>query len=276
MPEIAGPLFKLPKGYLSPSAIGAYLKCPYSYYLRYIEGVRPNKVQDNLLIGVAAHAALEMNNASKIQTKEDLPAKTVVEKFNDDLSGQIKRNEEAGSPPAWETNETDIRTEGSDHLSHYMRHKAGDIQPLKVEEPFDAFIGGVRVQGRIDLIHASTQKVEEGTSEAACRIADYKVGNKARSTDEARRSHQLGIYALVKDTPTVEFITLVRNAKPKVTTSSAALMPEDLKRTANVVVSVATAITKGNFPFTDPTSWACSEKWCSEWHACPQGGKLKP
>lgn len=264
---------KLPRGYLSPSAVGAYLKCPYSYYLKYIEGVKPLVASDNLLLGSAAHAALETNNLNKINTGDDLPTAQVVSVFQDSLSQGIRKSLDEVCPPDWSTSEDDARETGAACVEQYMTKKAKTIYPKAVEVPFSGTVGGVPVQGKIDLIRSDAPPDQP---EGRRAVADYKFVAKAKSSNEARMSVQLGVYAEVTGLTDVEFISVVKTAKPKVETTPVSLLPEDLKRTANVVAGVANAISAGVFPYTDPSSWACCQKWCSEWHACPQGGKLRP
>lgn len=264
MPELK---YKLPKGYLSPSAVGEYLKCAYGYYLKYIEGVRPIKASESLMAGTSVHAALELNYTSKLSSGSDLATPTVVATFQDALSDQLRRAMQECQSPDWDTCESDARATGALALTKYMEIMAPSIIPIATELAVEGSIGDVPVQARIDLL-----RDDQGNR----RVSDFKHSSKPKTIGDAVRSPQLGAYSILEQVDRVELITLPKTKSPKPVAASVTLTDADRQRTENLFKSVAQAITAGVFPYTDPASWACGEKWCSVWHACPQGGKLRP
>lgn len=252
----------LPKGYLSPSAVGLYLGCPQQYYLRYIE----NKKSVNAVAlseGKAMHTVLETNNNHKVKTNSDIALHSIVQCWNDTWSTEAKLVED------WaETTQDAVAVEGERLIQLYHRYYAPNIhpkQPGNVEREFLVNVMGVPVYGKIDVVNC----VDE-----VPRVLDYKVSKTAHSEAEAASSIQLGIYSLAADTQDVGYLTLVKAKKePKVVLEKTTRTPRSLTRVESVVKSVRDAIAMGNFPYTDPSTWRCTAKYCGLWYACKQGGK---
>lgn len=251
---------KLPKGYLSPSAVGAYLSCPHSYYLRYICDT-PSTTTPPLVEGTSMHEVLETNNRNKVKTGEDMAATDLTTLWLDTWATKKKEVTQ------WDdSTEDDIAAKGSSLISTYRtthahRYKADTEGSIETE--IKTYIGGVPVLGYIDLING-----KDGPT-----VVDYKVSKTAHSEAEAADSIQLGVYALATGIHRVSYCSLVKTKEPKVVAVTADRTPMSLGKVERVVASVSTAIKAGNFPYTDPTAWKCSMRYCGVWHACPQGGK---
>lgn len=253
----------LPKGYLSPSAVGTYLGCPQQYYLRYIEGKQSINVV-NLAEGKAVHAVLETNNNYKALNQRDIPLPSVLQCWNDTWSDEAKRVED------WmETSQDMVAAEGERLLQIYHRYYAPNIDPkttANVERDFLITVLGVPVYGKIDVVnqHGDTP-----------HVLDYKVSKTAHSVTEADSSIQLGLYSLATDIPNVGYLTLVKAKKePRVVLEKTVRTESSLTRVKNVVRSVRDAVAAGNFPYADPSTWRCTAKYCGLWYACKQGGKM--
>ena len=255
-------------GRLSPTQITMYLRCPLQYFHRYVRGSKePPGVA--LIEGSAHHASLEMNNKHKVNTKEDLPVKLVVEKFEDDFNTKKK---DIGD---WEKETTEsVISRGRGILKVYFSEFAPKLQPELVEHEFILNIGSVPVLGYMDV----AGKVENNKNVAV----DYKVVSRAKTQAEILGDIQLGFYGwglkkklLFEDSSTDNnlpvfsgFCMLKKTKRPEVEWSCCKITNNRLLWLRQLVLHVAHSIQKGSFPPCDPTSWACSSKFCGYYKEC--------
>lgn len=256
------PKWNLPKGYLSASAVEAYLACPYSFYLHYVEG-KDSLTSPPLIEGGVLHGVLEASNHRWVDTKEHLPEKELHEKWDDEFSA------EKGKVEDWGDDKEDlIRERARAFLSRYMGYYATGITPEghgDIESKVEGTIHGVPMLGFIDVVSNFYRDDPE--------IVDYKVVKSAKTEGEAENSIQLGVYAHLKGLRRVKYVCFTKTKEPQVKAVSAERTERSIERAGNVVRSVAEAVSKGNFPFADPCSWKCSMRYCGVFYACPQGGK---
>lgn len=252
----------LPKGYLSVSAVDTYLTCPYSFYLQYIEGIQRPLRSVELFEGSMGHEALEFEGTEKLKRGDEVPKKELLEFYGDNFSTQ---KDDAN----WKDSEDkpdDILERGQVHLAKYATHYARKFTPLPggVEKKIETTIGGVPVIGYIDRI------IEDDGQE---RIVDFKFTGKAKSLSDVEDGLQMGVYALAEGKRKVEMTCFTKTKDPEIKRVQGTRNDRSLEKTVNVFRSVSEAIKLGSFPYCSPDSWKCREKWCSVWHACPQGGK---
>lgn len=247
---------QLPKGYLSPSQIDMYLRCPMQYKHRYVDGiVSPPGIA--LVEGSSHHEALALNNQNKIKTGDDLGEGEVVDAF---AASFEKRKVEIED---WEGEDVDtVVGRGRKMIKAYMSDFAGSFRPVKQEFDVSAKVGDVEVRGITD---ASGAVKERPT------IVDYKTVSRSKSQAELESSLQLSFYAMVEsETGDVDFdvgyVNLLKSGK---------VNPQFIGYNANrvkwfraVALSVANSISLGNFPLTAPESWCCSERFCGYWSRC--------
>lgn len=255
---------QLPVGYLSPSAIDTYLRCPLQYKFQYIDKLRsPPAVA--LEEGSSHHFALETNNKHKIHTGKDLPVKQCIEAFKDDFSPRIKTIEDWGGD-----NANVVMERGASIIKTYHAQFAPKLQPTHSERAFAVRIGSIPVVGFIDVIGVVNSLFG---SNAPLTVIDYKTVSKAKTQSDVESSLQLSSYADVAkaDDPRravrVGFCSLVKSTGRVQFTDATA----DAGRIAwyrRVVVMVANQISLGNFPACDPNSWNCSARFCGAWKHC--------
>jgi RecB family exonuclease len=140
-----GEVLTLPVAHLSPSAADTFIKCPMTYYWRYVEGRKdpPGIAQVN---GSSGHTALEINNRHKKKTGEDLPAKTVAEAYSDTLADAFKTVEDKEGYTL-----DSLRDATVPALDQYMEEDAPSIMPVGVEQPFQVDVLGLPIRGFIDI-----------------------------------------------------------------------------------------------------------------------------
>jgi len=242
----------LPKKHISVSQVEMYLRCPMQYFFRYCEQiVRPPSVA--LIEGSSGHVALAINNQQKIETHEDLPTRQVVECFSDTFSDKSQEIEN------WENDSKDEVIKRSGNLiAEYMEQTAPGIQPVAVETEYTVDLNiddsNVPVLMYVDLEHEM--------------LSDYKVVGRTKSQGDADNSLQLATYGVATGAKEAEFICLVKSKNPKINRVKTSLTESKTQWAAEVIGSVARAISKGVFPVCDPTHWCCSERFCGYWRLC--------
>jgi len=258
------PELTLPRGYLSISQIEMYIRCPRSYYFRYIKGiVSPPSIA--LVTGSSGHAALEMNFRYKANdpNRMDAPVSDVMDAFSDEFD--VRSKELDRGTPLSLSNEKD-RTYGL--LQKHQEEIAPSLVPESadsVEQELKMEIGGIQMLGYADLVTTDS-------------VVDHKFVGKVKSAADANNSLQLTFYAKATGKDQGAFNCLVKSklspkagrwSVPKVQIVPGAVRTDlDYAWLENVVKSIAISISAGVFPPTDPCSWACSEKFCGFWHMC--------
>lgn len=251
----------LPRGYLSPSAIELYAeRCPRAYYYRYIEGIKDTRVSSLPVEGKATHKALEINNNHKLSTGDDLELDELLTAFGDTWSDMRKDINK------WEDDDTPdkVQKRADAYLRKYRHYYAKRYIPTEggVEKKVTGNIRGVPVLGYVDL---------EPEEDGFVRIVDYKVSRRSKSERDLTSSIQMGVYSILEDIHRIQYVNFVRTKDPQVKKIKGNQHSNHIKRVKNLTQSVAESIKKGNFPYTYPGHWMCSERFCGFWKLCPQG-----
>lgn len=242
---------KLPKGYLSFSAVEMYLKCGQQFKFRYVDGVRsPPSVA--MVEGSSHHSWLQTNNNLQKEEKQIIGAEDAMDIFMTAWKKQSKdvdRRERI-------RDEKDVFTRAPKLIGAYIKRLAPKMRPVAVEKRFRISIGGVPFVGFIDVV----DKIKGAL--------DYKTTSKKKTAGQARNSLQLSSYARVLGTHDVGFISLVKAKTPTVDLVTTKLASKDVQWADEIAASTADAIKRGAFPKTSPDNWWCSEKFCGYWHQC--------
>lgn len=267
-----GSVVTLPLPYLSHSQVSMYLRCPRQYFHRYIEGHKEPPGW-TLSVGLSGHGALEMNNLAKIETGEDLPSRTVVERMADDLAGRFHAEQSdlviVENGKQRKVTGKDLDTSVQDltaRLNIYMDEDAPSITPLHAEREHRAVVGGVPLLAYTDL-------------ETANAVWDYKFGNSRRTTyaqpKAADQSLQLSLYSILTGSDRVGYYVFLPGEELKTKTNPPEVRKVGSTRNegertcaAYVVQEVARAISSGAFPLCPPDNFLCSPEYCGFWHRC--------
>jgi hypothetical protein len=248
---------QIPKGYLSPSQIEMYLRCPQQYKMRYVDGISsPPAVA--LVEGSSHHEALAENNKTVIRGRGNLKTAEVVDAFVQSFNRRKKEIED------WEgDDENTVVNRGRAMLQAYMKEFAPKF--VAVQQEFDVFmqIGPLRVQGITDA-----KGMVDGDRPS---VVDYKTVARSKSQAELESSLQLSFYAGVEAATgdedfDVGYVNLLKSGK--VNPQFVPYEPRRVRWFRAVALSVADAISRGCFPMTSPDSWACSERFCGYWSRC--------
>jgi len=244
---------ELPRGYLSSSQVNRYLKCGMQYKFRYIDGIiRPPGIA--MAAGSSVHRALEIALKEKMKTSS-VPLSLIEDAWWESWR-VIKKDIED-----WEEDENTVEGQLRKLVKVYHSTKLPEILPLEVEKRFWISVGksNVPVVGYIDLIDQPENKT----------IVDHKVVGRSKQQREADSSLQLTLYSKAMQIPKVRFDCLVRGTKtPTVKTLSSQRTQADLDWLEHLFDKVAEAINKGIFMPCDPSSFACSPKYCGYYELC--------
>jgi hypothetical protein len=251
---------------LRQSMINLFLACPKAFELTYLQK-KASLTVPPLVEGSSMHAVLEANNRHKAKTEEDMKSEDLVTLWDDTWSDKKKEITD------WSDESPDtIQERGRGLIKHYRQHVAHGISPLdedSIEMPVEGMVGTVKMTGIIDLVAAEQDPLSGVTNP---RILDYKTVKQKRTVADAENDIQLGVYPILSGVMQVGYVSLIKTKEPKVETVKVDRTPESLQRTVNVVESVAASIKTGVFPYTDPSNWKCSQRYCGVFWACKQGG----
>jgi|MudIll2142460700_1097286.scaffolds.fasta_scaffold00308_5 hypothetical protein len=277
--------YQLPTGYLSNSQIDMYLKCPMQYYHRYVcDNKRPPGVA--ITLGSGTHKAAEVTHHHIVDHDVPAPIEQVVAAFSDHFD---KKSEDVPAEDWKEDgiNKGQIKDAGIQLVSIYNRVVAPKVKPQVkdgvrgIEKKLEINVEGIPLVGYIDLIDTNADAIMSEEERALLRqygsdvpeifrtaIADFKTRTKSISEDEVKGSLQLTIYSYAEQVGLVRYDQFLRQKTPKVKRIHSMRTTQDYKWMAEIITGVARAITAGVFPPCDPTSWACTPKWCGYYYMC--------
>ena len=271
--------YTLPKEYLSASQISLLQKCGRQYELRYVEGKKSHS-NINMVSGSSIHKTNEMLYTDKRNGVSPLTQKQVAELtiYNFDT---IVTEEDLPPVPAKDKDiyYSDIIPVAVDYAEHIVPY----ITPIATELEFTYTSKcGVDILMYIDLIKQLREEDPNSRS-----VVDYKITGKKWSIAQLTGSIQFMLYTKALGIPNIEIHNLIRKDKrsiPKnkytptyekeldISQNLKCLQmeypPREYDHVENIIERSARQISAGVFPMADPSSWICTEKFCSYWDIC--------
>lgn len=277
--------FQLPTGYLSHSQIEMYLKCPRQYYWRYIrDHKRPPGVA--LTLGSGTHKAAEVTHHHIVDHDVPAPLEMVVAAFSDKFDAQAQDIPQE----AWQSEGVEkgaVKDVGVKLVSMYNTTVAPNVKPQVkngkrgIEKKIDIKIGEVPIIGYIDLIDTNADSIMTTEERELLKshgldvpslfrtaVVDFKTKTKSYSQDEINGSLQLTIYSYAEQIGLVRFDQFLNQKRPRFKRMHSQRTLQDYAWMHEIVTGVGKAISAGVFPPCDPTSWACTPKWCGFYYMC--------
>ena len=182
--------------HVSPSMLNLLVECPRQFQQRYLLDTR-EKPAENLVLGTAFHAAMQLNMQQKIESYVDLPLVEVIDWYDDSGFAAVVEQEQEKTELeiVWDTSYEDAKTRGRLMVGEYHRAISPRLQPLAVEGAFSVPMGlPVPVTGRFDLL---TEQV----------AVDWKSSKKRTYKPKTTWLIQAAIYSFATGKP-VEFHTV--------------------------------------------------------------------
>jgi CRISPR/Cas system-associated exonuclease Cas4 (RecB family) len=249
-----------PQGHLSWSQCNMYMRCPRSYFFRYVEGMKvpPSSA---LAVGSSVHKTAEHNNKQKIFSREDVSLKVAKEVFSqvwDEMAPSVDFKEDE--------NPGQLKDQGVALVDLLMTRVAPRIQPRAAEEEFILEFSNAEYsfKGIIDVV------TEQG------EIVDFKTASRTPSQGDIDQDRQITTYylgheALYGQPPAGAFMDyLVKNKTPKHERFETSRTEADTKKLLALIAEISRSIRNGFF-FPNPTNNLCNPRWCGYWNICKQG-----
>lgn len=165
----------------SASSLSTFLRCGQQWEFAYVYAIkRPPNIR--MVVGVAAHEAVETNFNQKLISRLDLPVGDVTDAFAsafDRLSVEAAKDPEE---PAGKAKDSGVALVGT-----YQTQVAPTIMPLLVEQEVQFNIDGVPYSGFVDLVDEegmvrdlkTTGRKPTDRSKYALAMTGYSVGYRA-------------------------------------------------------------------------------------------------
>lgn len=253
------PIATPPAEILSPTQVRCFMDCQARWWFKY--GLKlPDPQNGRFALGKAVHAALTENFAEKIETREDLPVIGVRALFREAWAVQCQETEFSD-----DEDPAELASCGEALVWKYMDEVAPRIDPAAVEIRVAGEIGGVTVQGWIDLIDT------EGC------IIEIKTASRRPATIAPDHKFQLATYAQL--TPgangRARIDTLVKTKIPAIVTHSFTPGDSDYAATRKLY-ALAQQSMRQEVYMPNRLSLNCSRRNCSYWRCCERewGGEV--
>lgn len=251
-PRFTGPKPIAPTDVLSPSSVNQWAHdCQAKWMFKRLLGL-PDKKSSALALGSAVHEAIAANFRAKLETKEDLPAEGVTAIYRGALDRELADVELEKGESA-----EDLRTCGEVMTRVYMAECAPRIQPAAVERAVSGLIGGVPVQGFIDVLDVDG------------RIVDLKTASKKPTGINAGYRLQVATYAMLEPAATgrARLDTLTKTKTVALHEQQLEITAGDRKQ-AERLYSIAREQMQTGLFLPNRASHLCSRKYCAYWERC--------
>lgn len=161
-----------------------------------------------------------------------------------------------------------------DSASYYVLRVAPGVNPIAVEREIivEPRGFGIRIRGTLDLVDQRTEpdgRVLEG-------IRDLKTSSKSPARDEADRSDQLSLYAMLRLAETGRYpdfnqLDYIVRTPAYGQVKHVALRTERDDRDTNAILAkleIAVESTSRGVYMPNTTGWHCAPKWCPYFNSC--------
>ncbi|MEQ1949296.1 MAG: PD-(D/E)XK nuclease family protein, partial [Bryobacteraceae bacterium] len=233
---------------LSPSQVRCFMDCQARWWFKY--GLKyPDPPTGNLALGRAVHAALGQNFAQKLETCEDLPVPGVIALFREAWANEAAQTEFRDDEDSHE-----FATTGEALVAKYMDEVAPTIEPAAVELQVAGEIGGIQVQGWIDLLDTQGNVIEIKTARSKpTRIAPMQ-------------KFQVATYAHLLPGACLQgrIDTLVKTKTPQIVAQTFSITPDE-SRVAETLYPLAQEAMRQTHYMPNRLSMMCSRRNCGYW-----------
>jgi CRISPR/Cas system-associated exonuclease Cas4 (RecB family) len=244
---------------LSPTQVRSFMDCQVRWWFKY--GLKmPDSQNGKLALGRSVHVALTENFAQKIETREDLPGTGVRALFREAWAREREQTEFGDDEDLAE-----LAHCGESLVLKYLDEVAPRIDPAATEIRVEGEIGGVKVQGWIDLLDSD-----------GC-IIEIKTAARKPTAIAPEHRFQLATYAQL--TPgangSARVDTLVKTKVPAIVMHSFTPAASDRTATERLYALAQQAMRQEAF-MPNRLSLNCSRRNCSYWRCCERdwGGEV--
>lgn len=255
---------------ISPSRVLTYTRCGEQDRRRNVErDIIPPGVA--VLKGTGLHKAAEVNFKQKVETREDLPKRQIIEAAVDTFNERVTVDGLNLSQEELTVGRDKVIDEAQKSVKKMAELFAEDVapryQPKEVEQKSVVQVPNTNIDivGVVDLLDESDV------------IVDIKTSRELKKQDEADHSLQLTSYALShwartgKPAVDLRMEVVVDSSVPTVQTLQTSRTEEDFEAYLRMVETVARGIEARIFPpaYGVQGAWWCSPRFCGYWSTCP-------
>ena len=245
---------------LSPSQARTFLGCAARWYFRYMLGLQEPRT-GSLALGSAFHKAITENFRQKIASGRDLPLQDVTSVYEDEW-----RNQLAEAALRDDENRDELHRVGAAITEKYITEAAATIQPAAVEQLVEGVIGGVKVQGYVDLLDT------EG------RIIDLKTAARKPTGISHDYAFQLTSYAMITPGASGECrLDTITKTKTIQIVQEPVCIGADERRYAETMYPMVQDGMRTGLYIPNRAGFLCSRRYCGYWRRCESefGGVVK-
>lgn len=263
----------IPKGVISPSGFNMYRRCPKQFEFAYVLEIR-NPPGFTMARGTAIHKGAEVVHKHTIDTGKLMPLPEAEQAVADSWEQEKDEIEYWKDKEGKTVLPGTIKDSAIRSFKVYYLNAVPLMHPLAAEKPFAMKIGTVPVRGVIDLVDSvkGDYSLGDDPEQPPPRIAipaDMKNTTKVWQQQKIDFDAQMTIYSIAENTRDIRIDFLVDQKKGTKyvgmkttrTNNEKRLLVEDLEEAVH-------NIKKGIFPRCDPTSWACTDKFCGYYDRC--------
>ena len=244
---------------LSPTQVRCFMDCHARWWFKY-NLKHPDPPNGNLALGRAVHWALAQNFTQKIETYEDLPLLGVLALFREAWAFESDQAEFRD-----DEDPSQLAFAGEALVGKYLDEVAPAVEPAAVELHVEGEIGGVRVQGFIDVLDVDG------------RIIDIKTAKAGPSGIDPMNRFQVATYRQLAPAASGKgrLDTLVKTKTPKIVLQSFEVTPEDPRATQTIYARAVQAM-RSEIYMPNRMSMFCSRRSCAYWRICERewGGEV--
>jgi len=244
-------LYDAPGDILSPSSASQYLGCSAKYFYRKVAKI-DDPPTGALTLGSSVHAAITEHFLQNIETRRDLDAIGVAAIYKAEWDKRAKQTEfRDDEDPA------EMKAQGLTLVLKYLEEACPQIEPAAVEHHVSGYIGGVLVQGFIDLLDTSG------------RIVDLKTAAKKPNEVSSDYAFQLATYAQLCPEASGEsrLDTLVKTKTPQLVRIDAKTDQAAIDQTQKLYPLVQQSIRNQTW-LPNRSHFMCNRKYCGAWRHC--------
>jgi RecB family exonuclease len=238
---------------LSPSQVRQFLDCQARWWFRY--GAKlPDPRNGNLALGSAVHKVHELFYRRKLHHEQPMDMPTALEVFRAAWAQQLEGDVTFGKDEKVD----ELEASGCALVTKWLSEGNPDaITPAAIEQRVAGQIGGVDVQGYIDLRDVNG------------RIIDLKTAKAKPSGISPDYAFQLATYRQLDPAASGEarLTTLVRTKTPQHIVHDYTVTAEDQMMTQRIYPMVQDGIKEGIY-LPNRGSNLCSRRNCNFWAAC--------
>jgi hypothetical protein len=229
--------------------------------------VRPPAIA--MVKGTAIHRGAEVVHRNTIEHGTPLGLEAATEAVVDAFDAEEGSVEDATKEEKGFIKDAAIR-----NFQIYYQDAVPCISPVAAEKPFALKIGTVPFRGVIDLIDRipGEYELEDDPDQPPPKVevvSDLKTTTKLWAQQKLDQEPQLTFYAIAEDTDRVRVDFLLDQKSGCKYAPKRAIRDNHIKKIlVEDVEEAAFFMKKGYFPRCDPTSWACTEKFCGYYKDC--------